>query len=670
MKKLSLILLAFALACGLGAVLWRSLTANAVPGTVSQGEERGVAHVALAAPSAPSAPSAPGDVTEAPEPPPAAREAVAAEGAASLSVTLRGTAVARMAGVEYGLEAGRFRIHFDLTDRAQAVEVRGGRWECEMEVPAGTSLAELGRASISSVVLRSRGGDPFPETIALSADRELAVGCLWSGSHLLHVLDAKSGAHLAGVRVLPASAGRLPPAVPASSSPGEGSPFVFEPNLRSLGGDDVRAWWVGASEHEWARIALDHRRGGDRTVSLRRAGELQVTWTGTPPAGPVLDVRALDGPLADRLVGRQLLAGGPPALFTGLAPGRFGVELHRMSREGRLLLSRETRVRAGERTSLHLHLEPLANAPELVPLGGTLQVHSGWRGLGGLSLAVRRDDPAGAGGWGTAMTDRSKHALGEVTAREGAGDVRPWKSDAVLPGRFRIEVRGPERALLLQEWIQVGPVGATNVALVIDAPTAVAIDVREGAAERPFLTGASSPGRRGLSISYRLADSDASYRRVSGELDGATGVFHARMPRGEWELSIFHEDYAWVQKRLALNLSQTSVTVVLRSSCTLELRLVSEGWRVPVEREWFRAIEITDFEGEPLPFGSETVGNSPGRARLSMEDRSPCRLVFPPVNGFAPIAPIEATLSSESPTVLEFELERLLPGQTGTGERR
>ena len=671
MTRSPLIFLALAALCFLGALLWSGRGAGGYARPVAAEEALGAPADALPHPPAP-----PGAAQDSPEAAAsdlsAVREAVAHETAtAALSITLQGTAVAHTAdGAEYAREDGNFWISFDLTGRAQAVAVRNGRWETMMELPEQTAVTSLGRASISRVILRSRRGDPFPETIVLAVDRELVVGCRWSANNLLHVLDAESGAHLAGVRLLPASAGRLPPASAEGREPGETSPFVFEPGLGSLGGNDVRAWWVGAPGHEWARIALDHRRGGDRTLTLRPAGELQITWTGEPPSGPVLEIQPLDGPLAGQRVGQQLLSGGPPMLFSGLAPGRYEVNLRRMRRSGRLLLSREAAVRAGERTALRLNLEPLAHAPEPVPLGGTIQVHSGWRGMGKLSLEVRRDDPTGALAWGTATTDRHTHALGEVTAEEGAGDVRPWKAEDVLPGRVRIDVLGPGGSLLLREPVDVGRAGAEGVVLRVDEPALVAIDVREGSTGRRFLRGASSPGQRGLNISCRPAGSSASYEEVCGEVDEDTGVFQARLPRGEWELSIFHQDFAWIRERLSLGSSSKSLTVTLQGSCTIDLRLMSEGWTVPVELKYWRAIEVTDADSEELPFGIEMVGNRPGHARLTMEDRGRCRLILPQVNGFSRSPPIHVTLSPGEPTVVEVEFERLFSRPSGQPERR
>ncbi|MAF65487.1 MAG: hypothetical protein CMJ84_07500 [Planctomycetes bacterium] len=661
MKKLPFSLLAVTLACVAGAWLWNSLSVIPIAPGVAAGA--GVE----TAPVAPSTPFEAPEQREGPEPS-TKREALAAEVNPVRSISLRGTAVAHTAdGAEHRSEDGKFWIRFEWADGARPVQVIGGRWECEVELPEDTPPQALGRASISRIFLRSRRGDPFPETIALSADRDLAVGCLWKSLNRLHVLDTRTGAHLAGVSVLAASAGRLPPTGTGDRVPGESSPFVFEPTLGALAGNDVRAWWVGAPGYEWARIALDHRTGGERTVGLRRAGELQVSWTGDPPAGPVWEVRPLDGPLAGRLVGRQLLAGGTPALFRGLAPGRLEVRLCRTRRGGRLLRSREAIVQAGERTALHLNLEPLDHAPDPVPFGGTLRVHPGWPSAGEWSLAVHRDDPAGAGGWG-GKAESNERAVGEVTAHIGEDEVRSWKVDDVLPGRFRIEVRDTAKAPLLQDWVEVGPSGATEVSLRIGAPAELAIDVREGAAARPFLAGADSPGQRGLSLSYRPAGSEASYERVPGELDADTGVFHALLPQGEWELSIFHEDYAWIREPLSLGPTPTSVAVTLEGSSTLELHLTSEGWKIPVEEEWFRALEISDQTGEPIPFGFEMIGTRPGRARLFLANRGSCRLVLPPVNGFAPHAPIEAVLSSTGATRVEVALERLFSGNAGAGD--
>ncbi len=648
MRKLTATILALGLACWMAAVLWESPVPEPVAATG-----------ALEGPGIPT-----------PDPPAGAepsvvgreaaqsgrREAAAEESVAPGSITLRGTAVARMAdGMEFRGEDGSFRIRSESVGLQRRVEVRGGRWEIALELPEGADPADLGRASISNFVLRSRRGDPFPETIGLDAQGELEVGCLWTASHFLRVKDAATGEHLTGVRLTPASGRRLPPSGPVDPSTLEHSPFVFEPRIGSLSGDDVRIWWVGAVEHEWVRIALDHRRGGDRTITLRRAGELEVSWSGEAPPGPVLQVNALDGHDAPRLVSRRTLAAGSPQRFEGLGPGRYEVELRRTRRAGRLLLQREVVVGGGSRATLHLDLDPLATATATVEVGGTLQVHSGWRGLGPLFVALRPEVGSLTARWEPKDAAHRRVSVGEAGAPDGAGDVRAWQIPDVVPGLYSVEVGPLEGAVLLSEQVEVGQAGAPALALRVGPPSQLAIDVRVGESGSPLLAGATSARSAGLDLSFRASASDGRYDPLHGALDPETGVFHALLPPGAWELSVFHEDFAWVREGVHLGSAPQRVSIALEGSDSLELRLVCEGWPIPAERAWFRAIEITDASGEALPFGLEMIGSMPGRARLFMASRGPYRLDCPPLNGFAALQAVLDAGPGGAPTVIELE---------------
>jgi hypothetical protein len=158
----------------------------------------------------------------------------------------------------------------------------------------------------------------------------------------LRVVDARTGASLSDVRVLPGHAG------PEQSHPGphfasayvvqgEASP-VRLPRTRGL-----QSYWVTARGYSWRSVLIDHESGGERVVEIEPAGRLLVEVHGDIDAY----TQSLEAYIRVYVHATQSVVTssgvGPRQGFDGVAAGTYDVRVELGSAYGANVLG-ETRV--------------------------------------------------------------------------------------------------------------------------------------------------------------------------------------------------------------------------------------------------------------------------------------------------------------------------------------
>ncbi len=598
-------------------------------------EERRSSEAALVRPletlaAAAATPSAPADLA-----PAAARESQAP---ASPDTSARAAGDGRMLdgrvvivaedGRELTGESGVLTLGWGTSEAdasAHEVPFEDGRWS--IALPDGAWLV-AGR-------LLSNGREALlPEPMpVVPGDEPFVVRGRWLPRGRLRVLDAHTGAELAGVEVRCADGWR---ANPLWTHPGD------DARVRTVVADAAsplelpeRLWltpyWVHAPGHAWERIDFDHRAGGERTVVLSpEPSAVRVTLAGAAPEGAF--VRLYTDDPGER---SESFDPGEPGALPPSWHARASVRANAAGateigdlQSGRYLAAVElgeydARVRLGASpvelvphatAQVVIALEPAGPDGARTRLHGTLRVPSGF-----------------------ARTHASLHAKGlegeepefrvrlaDLEVADGAGDVLFWDAGprragthvlTLQPLQFRclVEVAGAATEFAFE----VPPLVRVRVE-VVDAASGESL-----APERLSWAGPVLPGVR-------------ESTRLPMQTRGADGAFEFVAARGAVSVHASVPGYEEAERSLELSGESETCRIEMTRATAIQLALRAGEEPVPIDPAWASGVRLAQAGGTRA-YARFRPGPAPGSGTFLLDEPGSYTLAFPPLAGFAPI---------------------------------
>ncbi len=289
------------------------------------------------------------------------------------------------AGLEHPREDGRFTLLTWIEGEPAAlvpVSVSKGEWRAKTAPGRRARVTDLTIGGRVAVVVDEGG-------LAGSGDREVTLRARWKASCALRVLDDATGRDLSGVEVVRlVSGGREDEPHPH----GAGTAHVVKEAVSPVSlppADRLAVYWVRARGFAWSRIRIDHVRGGERTIRLKRGGALEVTVVGPAARGRFLVLRRAEADEHGVPYTESALPESGVARVNAMEPGRYDVLVTSAEwwRRSHTLGSAEVVVPADavERVTVRL-AEP---APQVtVPVAGVLVVPEAWGAID-VSLSIR-----------------------------------------------------------------------------------------------------------------------------------------------------------------------------------------------------------------------------------------------------------------------------------------
>jgi RNA polymerase sigma-70 factor (ECF subfamily) len=563
-------------------------------------------------------------------------------------LTIEGNIVVTDAnGVEHRAESGSLVLQlgsrapdgvtsiFDVQD----VTVAAGKFSARVAADPRSAWVGIGRLVL--------GGRPafFAKPEGMQSTGPVEVRAQWAPPTLLHVVDAETAAELRHVSIAFRGISRSSP----EDSYDQGSMITLvedalSPMAVPVPEDEYDHRWYGsfwarADGHAWSHLTLDLHQGGEQTLKLEPSGQIEVTMQNYAPSRYPGEARLSVSRLWDSEVGTVTLGGDleflQPAAACCLVPdlpaGLWSVSCEVGDREAKLTLGKaEVSLAAGEKAQISVEL---SDAPRRVPLQGTLFVHPAWE-VTSLSLVVTAN---GSRVRTIALADMQK-----VPDRPG---LYRWDVQTVLPGLYQLEID----EFAFKQQIEVGPEGRKDVEILIRTPALV--DVRVLDAD----TGT-------------VADYDDELRwSVAGEAhtvaqDAASQHYLFRAPVGFVLLELAgckyflvpdesQKNVDWLEWKRAfpVRLGKNEITLPVRRGCGVVLTLEENGAAVPMKSHPMLA-PLTPHEHSMGR--SEYDGHS---CTLTTDIPGPCRITFPAMPGYDPIAPLELDIPPR--TFLERVIE-------------
>lgn len=418
---------------------------------------------------------------------------------------------------------------------------------------------------------------------------------------VLHVVDADTGAPLAGVQVALGT-----PAGATVGGPGwralEGStasPIALD-RLDLLPGrspwevvDPARGalrFWVSAPGFAWTDVVVDLAAGGTSEVALERGASVRLDVSGAPAGQRLRLVPRGDGARVaherTHLVDGLLEIGG-------VAPGRYELRVEARRAPHALAHALDLSVPpGGVRTAVALEARP---DPVRVTLRGEVRIAEGWGAPRG-RLVVRRTGTIRA----LLRTPLAELEQPDGTFAFDAGEVAPGAYEVVLDGyAHRGEVRVDPRSDGAPVLVTVAPPAALEVVLVSSADRTQIPDAH---------------------LRWRAAASDAPFGR-RGVTRREDGAFALTVPAGTIALEVTDSDGTLrASRELTVAAGEQRVELSLEPAGAIEVSLRDEWGAVAWDRLRCRAIATSLDTGERRVVATPRLsGLVPGRYGLRVE---------------------------------------------------
>ena len=376
--------------------------------------------------------------------------------------SLHGELISITDGRQTRVDKGRFTLRFwsGATWRVERVEVTDGRWSAPWQAAT--------RLEVTDVFIGDRPARVASADLSLADKGEQEILVCPAEPSLLHVRSSESGLSLDRLTLV---AGRGDETHPADSpihplGSDQSSPLDLDQLLKLPFVSGPMDYWVCAPGYAWGRVTIDHLRGGERTLSLKRGCALEVVDLDVPlPSQALLCVRiAHEG----RIEQRPFLEVRPQpvgtTLIPGLPPGRYEVCLEDRTVPGEVLARGEIDVQGAHETVALKAVARPADFPLL--LRGTLALPDAW----GLAVGPLCLCPTDATlGFGAQITI----PLDEMT--EGPARVFEWNAGEVKPGRYSAHLRGTGFRTVVELKQSAEP-----LRLVVSAPAQLEVLVTAG----------------------------------------------------------------------------------------------------------------------------------------------------------------------------------------------
>jgi len=561
------------------------------------------------------------------------------------SRSLRGTVVVvDELGRELPEPSGTFLLSLDTEGvvRSQDVAFERGRWE--------VALAPEGRAT-TVAVFDAQVGTRFAriespaEKAALPESLELVVRLLLPTPPRLRVLDAESGAELAGVTLVRTQQypldGLTHPGLDFAErrvASGLASPIELEPYMGQLSLWDELRVLVGVDGHEWGLATIDLLVGGESQIVLRRGGALSLEIRGADAASKAARLRFREAGQVLPLLEFELGAREQFEL-DGLPPGALGVaaELGSIFENPIVLGVTGVSVPAGGRA--HVKLELVA-APEFVAAScaGTVFIDRAWN-CTSLRLILRLIDTPARG-----QEARSEVGAMPEASRRAGFDAFRWNAKDLQAGRYLIELSNPN----LTVRFDLPPEGRNDLELVIGAPVELRLRV---------LDAVTGEDLRSAEVAWhaRPPVPRPTGLEQEAQFDASLGRYVVRSAAVPIKLWVTEDGYLPSFSELDLSTGITEHAVRLERACAIVLRLKSGEMALTVPHGWHASPTSPSTGGETrmIEFGTSEV-------RFVVSAPGTYELAPPKLPGYKepPLQRIEVFAGKDTVHVVEYELER------------
>lgn len=531
-------------------------------------------------------------------------------------------------GVEHANENGLLRLRGapPFTAGPFDVVVRDGRFQ----------FASPPAHSLEPIAIELGGRAAYLRDVrGLEPRGPLALRATWIPPVVLSVVDAETGADLDGIVVL-----RDLIAWRGQTHPGEftaanewvraaKSPLAL-PSI-----DGQRTYWVGAPEHAWKSIEIDHRSGGSRRIELARGARLTIECA---PSFDDVDVRvrlyARDEP--DQPSGQlDVPMRGTAAIeLTGLTAGDYEVRAEvGMWYEGPRVLARaDVGLVRGEHAHVRLALQSSDLAEPALDLAGTLELPAE---IFGARVGLQWQRIEGAP---LRRNDNGRLDLDRMVAR-GPSSIA-WKAGKVSPGVYLISVDP-------FQWSQRIELVAPRE-IQLEVPEILRVEVRVTDSDSQ----ASLPETSVVWARAKPASARVTYPQ-SATYDESARCFVLLAPAGRASIDFDEPDHERISKLFEVSRGMPPLDIALRRlpSFTLTLR---DG-EVNVPFSWAIHAEIVP-EGHA---GEALRRDTPGAlAKFVVSEPGLYRIHIPRVDGFEEVPDRVERFDFGVPRAIEIPLVR------------
>jgi hypothetical protein len=547
-----------------------------------------------------------------------------------------------------------------------------------------------------------RNREPFfdstPDPIVIALDPGQAAE-ITATPTLLHVQSARTGAELSHVEIVSGIAWpQCDQRHPGDFEPGQvlvrdGVSPLPMPTRRAERGRGTtfmanmdQTFWVRADGHAWQRFRQKPTAGGERTVSLEPACDLDVRLDPSVfAAGAVLRVRA--EMTAQDFVGRErnvlaqlgydaepdddaatsrptespqreapqedaapfdveTTSAGQPVVdiapaadgttaICGLPARRLVVrlELGDWFRRPKAFGAVVVDGRKGGRIAVTLNVEPPPAAPARVELSGTLFVPPEWGEIKATLYAKPESLP------NSDFEDWIQMPVARMRRNESTPGLLEWSAGKVLPGEFELSLGefGFERR------ITVGLEGDRGQRIEIAPPADVVVHVVDADTRAPVAI---------RSISWFADDSSNSRATVAKEYDGKTSTFAFRAPIGKLRVSVWEPLFAASEEELDIGAGRNEATIALVRECGIRLVLHQGSAVIPWDEEAFRAT-LVRVDGKGRARGG---GGDEHAFCITVEEPGRYRVAFGSFPGYKLVTPIEVYIARGKFVDVDVEL--------------
>ncbi len=583
-------------------------------------------------------------------------EESAAEAPAPAKVKLVGTIVAvDEAGREHRHEEGSFRFVLWVGDSGQHlnVPVMDGVWEAE--------VLEGVRLEAQNIRLGGKPAFCDGKRISVPGDGKLAISAHWPRKAFLRVLDATTRIDLEGVVLVPEHPSQSNRDMPHPGNHPSASLLTAETRspvdlAKLISGSDDSNWrmnyWVRASGYAWGRIELDLRLGGERTLALKPAAQLEVKLVGElPSTGWVLRLyprQPEEGEKAKTLRSRGELhpvfeVKPEPDRATavdGLEPGdyRLTAEAGSWWKAPKAMGETFVTLEAGRKTQSTLKITALPPKPESVPLAGTLYVPPAWGSVRpDLTLEALDNEEIGEN------EIRGRQDL-QAASISGTPGRFIWDAGEVPPGRYKIEVGLDALSIEWDHFVKVGPGGDKGVRIELGEPAEVAVRVVDE--------------KTGLDVTVEQLEWHMEVRPEAGgwsdnevkEKKGNTFVFRA--PVGPITIGSDSEEYVTSTQEIDVRPGRNDVTLKVTPACGIRFRALEGQSRVPWNDDW--EVELRAKSGAGEAVGWRWSG---GVHTITLTEPGVYIVTFPDRDGFAHVPEREVEVEPRTFTDITVAFE-------------
>lgn len=420
--------------------------------------------------------------------------------------------------------------------------------------------------------------------------------------------------------------------------------------------DGTHAYWIRTSGSAWKRVGVDHDSPGEYRVFLHEGGAAQIAVNPISAAGIDglrlrLYSRGEGGSWSDRAQAECVPTVDGVVKLNGLGVGEWRVRAEVGNRDSSpaILGENSFTVMAREETLAIVEVTPFRKEESLARLSGLLVLPPELE-RPEMTLMIYAQES-----WNSRYSRPITLPLRTLQPRLGVANALEWDAGTLPEGKYRLDL---SQVQVSREFaLQAGAIHTELVDLVdveqysvhvMDEATQLPADLVQMQYKR--LDGVDRGG---------IAHAASVSRPFSAE------PFTLLLRPGRYRFNCRTSDGGEMQGEAALSPGVNVVVVeiarqvVLRSQLELVLQCGSVRW--PIDEGWWKAITFQDAtrqvtRPEVTRLISTGMSQLFGRCVFTLQTEGLVTIIFPELDGFEPIAPVEISVSTTEKAVLPIEL--------------